>query len=371
MNVPAAALCAVAAALVLGTTPVARAADAESAGAPGLRFAVQRIHHNDAMPLDAMDADDHSRTAPRSGRNLAYLDDEARLEWRTGGAWAFALLVRQQATLVAEGQTLALARMVETGQRPAGDAQWRTEARFRGFAGGGVELRRELALRAGWTAQLSGQLLALGNWHEREFHGAASYDAKSGTYGFDVVSDQLYSRLHVEYEQPRARHGTGLLVAAALQWDDGQTVLRAALRDGGWLHWNGVPQQSLALAADRQGVDADGFVVYGPLLQGRNRQSPSTRMQPWRANLSAGQRAGETLRLVAGADWLPDFGALPWLGALTRCGNADLQLQWQVHEQRLAVGLQWRGLAMRLGADRLGGAAHSREAALSYTRVLR
>ncbi len=369
MKRPAAAIAMAAAVLASAT----RASEPDLPAAPlpaqAWRFAIQRIHHNDAMPLAAMDGDDHSRIAPRPGRNLAYIDDEIRLEYRSSG-WAFSLLARQQATLVVDDQALALARIIETGRRPASGAQWRIDARFRGFSGAGVELRRELALRPGWSAELWGQLLALANWHERELRGTASYDSTSRTYDFDIVSDELYNRLHFDYERAQARNGAGLLLGAALQWDDDSTSIRVALGDGGWLHWNGVPRQTLSLAADRQGVDADGFVVYGPLLEGRDSQAAATRMQPWRANLALSQRTGEALQLLAGADWLPDYGALPWLGAGTRAGDAQLRVQWHVHERRLSAGLQWRGLALRVGADRLGAAAHSREAALTYTLAL-
>jgi hypothetical protein len=37
-----------------------------------------------------------------------------------------------------------------------------------------------------------------------------------------------------------------------------------------------------------------------------------------------------------------------------------------VHERRLTLALVWRGLNLRLGADRLGGQAHSRDVGVSY-----
>jgi hypothetical protein len=350
------------AALALGSTGAA--AD-EPPPAAQWSVAAHRIHHNDAMTLAAMDADDHRALAPRPGRNLAYIDDELRIE-RRSGAWAFALLARDQATLVADGQALQLARVIETGQRPDGDMHWRTDASFRAFSGAGIEVRRALALTPQWSIEGSAQLLVLGSWHERKLRGAASYDARSGSFDFDIGSDQLYSRLHFDYEQPKARTGNGLLLGVGARWTDGSTAARIALGDGGWLHWNGVPRQQLSLVANRQGVDSDGFVVYGPLLEGRNRQDGSTRMQPWRAHAALDLSLDGNWRAGAGLDWLPDYGALPYLAALTQLGAAEVGLRWQVHESRLTASLDWRGLSLRLGADRLGSAAHSREAALAW-----
>lgn len=359
----AAAAVAFAATAALAAGPSA-AADAAPPAAQW-SVAAQRIHHNDAMTLAAMDADDHRALAPRPGRNLAYIDDEVRIERRSGG-WTLALLARDQATLVADGQALQLARLIETGQRPDHDMRWRTDATFRAFSGAGIEVRRAFAPAPSWTIEGSAQLLALGSWHERELRGAASYDARSATFDFDVASDQLYNRLHFGYEQPHARTGTGLLLGIGARWAGESTTARIALDDGGRLHWNGVPRQQLSLAASRQGVDPDGFVVYGPLLEGRNRQDGSTRAQPWRAHAALDRSLDGGWRVGAGVDWLPDYGALPQLAAGTSLGDAEVGLRWHVHESRLTLSLDWHGVSLRLGADRLGSAAHSREAALAW-----
>lgn len=346
----------------------AGAAAAESGPPAEWEVSARRIRHSDALPLAAMDADDHRALVPRRGRNLAYLDEELRLE-RRAGTWAFALLVRDQATLVADDQTLQLARLIEAGRRPDGDARWRIDASFRGISGAGVELRHRWLPTPAWALEGSAQLLALGNWHERRLSGAAAYDARSGTFDFDIASQQLYSRLHFDYEHPRARSGAAVLLGVSARWFAGPSALRIALDDGGWLHWNGVATQQLSLAANRQGVDADGFVVYGPLLEGRNRQDLSARSQPWRAHAWADHRLPGHWHVGAGFDWLPDFGALPQVAAGTRVGEAEIGLRWHVHESRLTATLHWRGLALHLGADRLGSAAHSREAVLAWRRT--
>lgn len=365
----AAARAAVAAGLCLALAAVqAAAAGASPAGAePDVEWLLgaRRVRHNDAMPLAAMDRDDHSRIAARPGRNLAYLDDEVRLQ-RRSGPWSFAVVGRSLATLVVDAQTLQLARLIETRQQPAADTLWRTEARLRGFSGAGLEIRRCADVTPQLRAEFSAQLLSLGSWHEREIAGSASYDARSRKYDFAIASDEIFNRLNFEYRQGPARNGWGLLGGLELEWSDARMTLRGAVYDGGRLSWNRVPRQTLRLQADRQGTDADGFVVYGPLLEGRNSQPSAQRAQPWRARAEAAYRMGRQAQAHAGFDWLADFGALPWLGASTSLGDMRAAAAWRLHERRLDASLHWRGLSLGLGLDRLDGNARSRSLALGW-----
>lgn len=80
-------------------------------------------HHSDALPLAVLGDDDWQRLAPRPGRNLAYLDDEVRLQGRSGD-WTWGLLARSLATVVASRDTLALAQTVDAGVPPASNTRW-------------------------------------------------------------------------------------------------------------------------------------------------------------------------------------------------------------------------------------------------------
>ena len=122
--------------------------------------------------------------------------------------------------------------------------------------------------------------------------------------------------------------------------------------------------------ANRKSIDADGFVVYGPLLQGQNSQPSLTRRQPWRGQFSASVALDPSQRLGVSVEHWPDFGLLPAVHWRRESGPLALGLGWQLHERRLTGALAWQGLALRVGADRLDSSARSRTLALSYARPI-
>ena len=372
----AAGLGGIAAALV-GTAwaQVSALADADkppagAAAAAQWQVSVSSDRHNDALPLAQMGQhDDIRHLAPRPGRNLAYLSDELRLQ-RQGEVRGLALLARSQASLVANDQTLELAQRVATGHVPDADRHWQAQARLRGFAGAGVEVSRRQRLGDSVTLAVSSQLLALGRLREREISGTVDYQSRALAYGFDLLSTESNDRLRSPYQQAFARRGTGLLLGATLRWAHGPWQADAGLHDGGWLRWHGIPRQDNSLVANRQSIDADGFVVYGPLLQGQNSQPRWTRRQPWRGQLSASVALDPNQRVGVSVERWPDFGLLPTVHWRRDAGPLALALEWRLHERRLTGALAWQGLALRVGADRLDSSAHSRTLALSYTRPI-
>lgn len=325
--------------------------------------------HSDGVPLADLDADDPlARLQPRSGRHLAYIDDEVRLS-RRDGAWTWSLLARQSAVLVSGRDTLDLLLQASGTSAAAVDRQWHNRVRYWQFSGGGLEAGRTLALADGVAARFAVQGLVLQHWRLRRLDGPAAYEPATGTYRFDLRSQEADDRMHEPFQQPFARHGAALLLHGELSWAAGDWQFGLGVRDLGWLHWNGLPRQDLVLSSETRDVDADGFVIYRPLVQGRNSQDGTTRtLAGWwtaRAAWAIDHRQG----IEAALEAVPDFGVLPALAWRGRVGAADLTARWRFHEARLTLGFAWQGLAVRLGADRLGSAAHSRELALSYTRA--
>lgn len=350
------------------------AADPATEAGPVWQFSLRSDRHSDALPLAALGDDDWRHLAPRAGRNLAYVDEQLRLQRRSGG-WTFGLLARSQATLVASRETLLLAAQVDGGRRPVADARWQADMQLRAFSGAGALVAHEWPLAPGLTLELSAQLLALGRWRERSIHGPVAYDASTASYAFALQSSELDDRLEFPFQQAFAQRGVGALLGAELAWTAGPWSARAALRDGGWLHWRGVPQQQATLATDAQGLDADGFVVFRPLVEGRNAQAGLTRTQPWHGHLALSRTVAEGRQLGVTIDTVPGFGALPALQWQQRLhpaaiGPVQLGLGWRLHERRATLALGWRGWQLQAGADRLDAAARSRAFALSWQGTL-
>ena len=363
------------------------AAPAAADDAAAWQIEARSAHHSDALPLGAMGQGDARELAPRPGRNLAYVDDELRLS-RRQGHWQWSLLARSSATLVASADALNLAARVASAGLPDADRRWQTDVRLRGFSGAGIELARThrwasaaanlpakadsdpgTAGASGWTLRWSAQILSLARWRDRRITGPVAFDAASATYAFDLQSAETDNRLQFPFQQPAAARGTGLLLAGELAWQGGPWSASVGLRDLGRLRWPGIAQQQATLATATQAVDADGFVVYRPLINGSNRQDGLSAAAPWRVKLLLGRQFDAGLlpagRLVLAIDGLPGFGALPGLAWQQGLGPVVLGAGWLLHERRASLSLGWHGWQLRLGADRLVGNARSREFSLA------
>ena len=329
------------------------------------RLTLRSERHSDALPLALLGQDAWSALSPRRGLNLAYLDDQIGIE-RRSGSWAFGLLARSYATVVVSEDALRLAQLPAARQSPAQDTRWQATAHYRGLTGAGVSARWQTTFNPALTVALAGQWLALGHWRDQRANGQVSFNAHAASYGLNLVSDRIDDRLSFPYQTGQAPQGSALLLAAQATWQAAGWLVDVELRDGGWLHWRAIPRQQQSLVSDRQSVDADGFVAYGPLIEGRNSQTLATQCWPWRTRLSLGRAVGVDHQLRASADHLPGFGWLPAVQWQRHIGLVDLGVEWRVHERRLSTTLTRRGLSLRIGADRLGGQARSREFQLAW-----
>ncbi|HEY8356867.1 MAG TPA: hypothetical protein VIL30_05345 [Ramlibacter sp.] len=328
--------------------------------------------HSDFGSLSDLHSDDITRFGTRSGRNIAYIDDEARVQ-RRDGPWSLALVARSTATLTSNRDAIAAARHAQGLDRDAADQRWSVDARLRGFNGVGGEVGYEASLAPEWKGMVLAQALALTRWRDRRISGTASFDAATTTYDFDLASDEVNDRLRLLPFQAResfSPRGAALLFGFGATWSSGDFTVTAAARDLGWLHWNGIPRQDLSLASNTQGVDAQGFVVYRPLLQGANRQSRFTRTAQPRVHVSGRWQVRPDRAAGLGVDYMPDLGLLPYVSWQQQWGTLHGEATWHLHERRATLAARWANLRVELGTDRLGGDAASRTIGLSYVLPL-
>jgi hypothetical protein len=343
------------------------AAAAAEAPAPEWLFTARSVHHGEAVPLSAIDDERRAlaQLDPRSGRNIAYVDDEARLS-RTRGAWTWSLLARSRALLLTDEATLDLVRQVASDETPAADRRWAAQVRYESFQGAGLEAGYRFAPAAQWQAGVALQLLRLNHWRRRTLAGEVQFDAASSTYAFDLNSTQADDRLRFPFQASKSNGGAGLLLSADVAWRDDRWSASLGVRDLGWLHWNRLPRQDATLSTQTGSYDAEGFLIYRPLVQGRNSQPGSMRKLAGWWTARAGWRAADVGEFELSSDWVPDFGWLPAIAWRRRVADVDLGLQWRLHERRAGVALGWRGWQLRAGADDVGSRQRSRELALSW-----
>lgn len=329
---------------------------------------VRSERHSDFSSIDDLRDDNAAGYRARHARNLAYVEEEVRLQ-RSEGLWSLALLGRSSATLVANEDAVNAVRHVRGIGRDAADRQWDVEARMRGFAGVGAELGRAFQAGPEWSGAVLVQALALTRWREREVNGVADFQSATGTYAFDLRSRELNDRLSFPFQQSSAAAGAALLFGADLAWQRGAWRAHAGVRDLGWLHWRGLPQQDLTASSSTRAVDAEGFVVYRPLLQGQNRQGGLTRRAPYRLQLDASWQATEHGSLEVAARKFEGYAFLPSIGWKQGWGKLQAAAHWQLHERRLVLDVGWENWHAFLGTDKLGSGAQSRAFGLRYQRA--
>lgn len=339
------------------------------AGALPWRLALRSDRHSDVLSLSDINAEAYEHARARAARNLLYLDDEARLERRGSDGWRLGLVARSSATLVLNRDAVDVIAQA-AGAPAAGDRRWQVSARLRGFSGVGLELGRELPLGSQWRLGWSAQALALTRLRDRRITGPASYDAATDAYGFGLHSSDLNDRMRFPFQQSVASNGMGVLFGGELGWQDERFALSLSVRDAGWLRWSGMPRQEADLSSSVRDRDADGFLLYGPLVQGRYSQSAYRTYWPARWALRGQWQAQPALALGASLQTMPGFGVLPAVTLQQRwAGDLQTTLGWRFHERRASAALDWRGWCVEAGADRLGG-ARSRLLSLSWATAL-
>lgn len=352
----------------LALYPIAHADVGHSVG-----FSVHSLRHSDISPLAQLERDDAAQLSPRAGRNLLRQDNEARLSYQQG-AWTWSVLARQSALAVAPADTLHLARDLQSRTPPGGDRSYTLALDYRGFSGAGLALQRRLGQapgERGWQLELEAQALLLKRLRLAELSGSARYEAASQSYAFALQGLRRQENLRYPFQVQGPDQGLGLLANARLAWCGPPWCISASVHDLGRLHWRELAEEQSTLDTQTRSYDADGFLIYQPLISGRNRQQRfSSASRPrWQLQTSYDSPLGElTLRVdhLQGFGWLPQLG---WRWPLAAPGPLGLRhwgLRWHGHERRLALALQGSHWQLSLGADRWGGQARSRELALAW-----
>jgi len=370
--------------LPLGSALLLTLCAATAGHAQSLEFSVQTQRHSDATRLNEMAHKSAPPLRPRAGRNLSYEDNELRLAYRQG-SWTLSALGRQSAAIVANQDGLEFARHLIDKQLPAGDRRFDLDLDYRGFAGGGLALARQFlfgdakSARDGWSAHLEVQALSLKRLRHTELLGSASFNAARRAYAFELQGRRAQDGMDFPFQQDYAGTGWGLLGQAELQWCGARACAALAWQDLGRLVWKGLPQEALTLNSETNSYDADGYLVYKPMLSGRYSQpryssSARQRLQLRGHYESDWGRSSLQLTHLQGFGWLPELG-LGWNlapgGMSERLGLQGWGLRWASHERRLSLDLQGRRWRLSWGSDRLSGSeAHSRQLSLAWIQPL-
>lgn len=344
-------------------------AAASSVAVSGPFACVTSDRFSDPLTLSQLLRNDLVQARSRGSENLIYARDEVRLgvQWR---GWSLATLARQSATLVGNEGSVEVIRDIETPGAPPRSYQHHVDIQFSGFAGYGVALDSPYwRVLPGVSVQVGGQALSLARWMGRDILGDARFDADTGSYSLHAQSGYFNDRMHFPFQKPYAGQGLGVLFNSTMVWQvsqQGSLAVRA--EDLGRLFWQRLPQDNMVLSTDTREVDADGYLVYKPLISGKYSQDGFSKPA-----VSIWTLAG---RWQFDPQWALDVkgrridGAktwLPYVGVSARtAGGLNWTAGWLAHEQAVSTSVSKGGLSLRLAADRLDGPAHARSMSLSW-----
>lgn len=342
--------------------------EASAQASRGLIWQVSSDRFSDPLPLSALMRNELAEVKPRHEQSLIYLRDEARLSARWA-AGTLSVIARQSATLVADRGAAVVVQDIATAGKPATSYRHPVNLYVQGFAGVGLGFDLAGATGKGVLAwQVGVQGLRLTRHLMRELNGLAIYDAGTGVYELDAASRQANDRLRFPFQRAHAASGSAWLFHGGLGWQASDS-LRLGLRveDLGRLRWDDIPRESLTLSTDVSSVDSDGYLVYKPLVSGRNLQTAYTTKATasWEASgqwtwSSTWQGVWRVRRVDGFHPALHETG-MSWAHAGWRATAG-----WRWHERALDLGISKGGLTLRMSADRLDASAHTRMLALQW-----
>ncbi len=355
--------------LACGLCACSALALAQSQPPIGAALTVSSERFSDPLPLNDLMANRLEGLSARHGQSLIYLRDEARTSVQLAH-WTMSLLARQSATLTASRGAVQLVQDVSADGPPAQSYQAQVDMRLRGFAGWGLELGWQDSWAAqGLRWQFSLQGLQLRRLLVRDILGAASFDAGSASYSTGLSSEQFNDRHRFPFQGDVKRQGWGLLGGAQVQWQaSSDWLLSASVSDWGRLRWGQLPHESETLSTQVAQTDAQGNLVYQPLLNGHNSNDGFAQRACASYQVSANWawRRGSTLE----ARWRRMDGvrsALPYTG-ITLGGDGGWQAQagWLWFERAVQVGARLGSWQVQAAGDALDASAHTRQLRLSW-----
>lgn len=358
-------------------------AAAEDAGQPrtGWRVGLALDHHLDALPLADAGTDDvlQRLRLDRGARLIGRVDDEARLMRLAGDGWRWGWLARQRARLSVSRGTVEAARSAEDDATASRDGHWPVRVRFQAWSGQGLAGGRAWAPAPGWTAHIEAQALRLGRWRERRIDGDIDHAGATDTYTGRLTQTLWDSAEGAPFGPTPAAHGHALLLRGHVGHTlalgtatDGPALRPPALRlglawqDAGWLHWRRRAVDDGVLDTDTARRDADGYLVYDPLIQGHWSTQGRARWQ--RPDLALTLQAADRQSRDDGPGWTArhdrDTG---WRHTLHWQLRGAARLSWTPAERQLAVALAAGAHQLTLGADRIDRGARSLRLAWQWT----
>lgn len=195
------------------------------------------------------------------------------------------------------------------------------------------------------------QALLLKSLTVRQVQGLVDFNSVNQRYAFNMENFHSGSNLDFPFQKPYSSSGYGLLFQGGVGWRSANWQLKANLRDVGLLHWSDIPHQTLILNTDNQKKDANGFIVYKPLVNGQNSQSSVRWQAPWTGSIDLMYKISNQQKISLPWQYIPKIGLLPALRWQDQTRTIRWALTGRAYQRDLVTQLQWQNwqLAFSLG----------------------
>jgi hypothetical protein len=342
--------------------------DASDGEGASWQVSMQSSQYSDVLPLRYFGQRDWAQhVQPHRGRNLVQVEQSlvlTRAAKDSNQQWS--LVARQMGRVVLDEPSARRIAQMGSGVDASQDWQWMPQIAYKAFSGYGLDWQYLALADEGFYAEGGAQALVLSRLSGRALGGEVDYSAVDGRYGFAVQSVQNSSQLRFPFQKPFDAQGQAWLLQGRWGWRSGALHVHAGVRDVGLLQWRGLPQQVLNLNSSTRTRDADGYILYRPLVQGQNSQTDVRWHAPWRGDVQLAWRASTTQTWSMPWQYVPGFGWLPALRWQEDGAGLKWALTWRQHQRDVLGQWSWGAWGFSLA---LGHTSASQQWGISYAFV--
>lgn len=322
---------------------------------------------SDPLPLQYFGQPDWAaHVQPRSGRNLVQVNQSLSMtRVSAAGTQQWSWVARQLGRIVLDEDTARRMAQIATGQDAAQNWHGQHWLTYKSFSGQGIDWKYQSAVSEGFYADGGVQVLVLRSLSARSLDGEVNFNTADGRYAFNVQTGQSGNKLSYPFQKPFDAQGQALLLQGRLGWRAGPWHVSGGVRDAGWLRWQGLPHQALSLNSQTQTRDANGYIVWQPLVQGQNSQTDVRWGAPWTGDMQLGWRASAQQSWSLPWQYVPQVG---WLPALRWQGDGApvrWAVTWRQHQRDVTGQVGWGPWRVALA---LGNTSHSQQLELAYAQ---
>ncbi len=379
---PRAALCKLLLGLgLLGPQPAARALDSvlpldspmDAAAGTGVSAALRYFAGNDPVSARQYHSDWQGSYHPRNGLNVGFVSVRAGIGAQAGG-WRLSKVARTELLVESGREMTDLMHLYKTRISASPGRTYSVDVEYAGYAAKGWRIDKAWRWQARPGHDISfglGYSLLEGN---RVRSGSAQGSLTSlgnGNYAFAVMRDDAYTGKTYPFQTPGSPEGSGGGIDLGLEWKMPQGARLEWIANDvlGRMRWRDIPGTLSNAGTGVTGTDANGYIVYAPVLSGRNARREFTQKLPVRWALGVEVPWRDFYVLGSLSHLQRSFFPLLGLGWNIRDGwrlQADYDFRFKTYGFKLAAG---RGfIAVRASQSDLNEArAYGASAGVSWT----